>query len=148
MIRKIIISILMMVFIIGCVTQKQSSNIVLGTNTPEATIKRYFYAFKTSNYDLAKSCFVEGQFLIPKELIKDIYNKTEIIDKYMIGYDDKEKHLYTDFDYKLLNIDKGNVQIVVRKYFKADNYVGDTIFILKKINAEWLIYSYASTGDD
>jgi hypothetical protein len=116
-------------------------------STPENTIEQYFYAFKTKNYELAKACFIAGGFLVPKELVKDYYHKNEIIDKYVIGAD-KAKHLYADFYYDKFGLYNGDVQIVVRNFFKANDYINETIYFLKKINNQWLIYSYTSTDDD
>jgi hypothetical protein len=129
-------------FMVACTVEDK-----LQLDTPEKTIGQYFYALKTSNYDLAKSCFIAGKFLVPKELVKDEHHKIEIIDKYIIG-EDKANHLYTNFTYENFGLKKGDVQIVVRRYLRANDYVFETIYFLKKIDDKWLIYSYASVDDD
>jgi hypothetical protein len=111
--------------------------------TPENTIKTYLHAYEIENYDLAKSCFVKDKFLIPKELVKNVFAKYTIIDVYMSGEDTKG-HLYT----KGFEKELGNIQVVVDWYSRKDSFHGTTIYYLKKIDNSWMIYSFLTIGDD
>ena len=72
----------------------------------------------------------------------------KIIDKYVVG-EDKDKHLYTHVNYERLGINKGDVQITVKNYFKDKKYAPvDDVYYLKKIDNKWLIYSFGSVADD
>ncbi len=142
MIKKVLLFLLLVFFVIAC---KANNNMPF--TTPEKTIEQYYYALKTSNYDLAKSCFIEGRFLVPKELVTDNSNKYEIIDKYVIG-EDKNSHLYTDLNYKEFGYNKGDAQITVKEYLKPDNQIVEIVYVLKKTNNKWLIYDYSSAGED
>lgn len=168
MIKKIILLLFLMVFFTACTKEKHtplimlenvtehiavSSNIVMDETisilegTPEYTIEQYYYAYKTENYELAKACFIPEKFHIPGEVIHNIFHGYKIIDKYIIG-ENKTGHLYTIFPYERLGLYDGDVQIVVKNYIKPDKHTWDSIYMLKKIDNKWLIYSYTSNVGD
>jgi hypothetical protein len=112
--------------------------------TPEKTVEQYYYAYKTKNYNLAKSCFANDVLFNAKTFDQYKYVKHNIVQfvrESATGTIIPEKYFFEDFENN-----KDVVQVGVNVYYQG-GYVDAIAYLLKKVDDKWLIYNYKSIFD-
>jgi hypothetical protein len=114
-------------------------------STPEKTIEQYYYAYKTNDYSLAKTCFFNETSFNIKTFEKYKYVRHNVVKfarRSLGNAITSEKYFFEDFDN-----DKNIAQVGVNIYYQ-DGYWDAMAYLLKKINDRWLIYDYKSIFDN